>query len=377
MARKSKKPAGSEAKRHPTDTEPVVLADHGWFFVGGRYEARADGNYMTGTMYVERFVPENLRRPYPVVMFHGAGQTGTNYTGTPDGRRGWAHDFLRAGYTVYVVDQPARGRSVHTPAHVGALIQKPGGAAAIERDFTAPEVAKLWPQAERHTQWPGSGRQGDPVFDQFFASQVEMLEDRTEVERLNRDAGAALLDWIGPAIVMVHSQSGPFGWLIADARPELVKAVLSMEPNGPPFHDVTFNGGADWYGYDDQPSRGWGITRIPLTFDPPASTPEELNPVRDEESAGPDRVPGFLQAEPARKLPKLAGIPILIVAAEASYHAAYDHCTSNFLTQAGVEHELVYLQNEGLRGNGHMIMLERNNHEVADLLIAWLGEHVA
>ena len=52
-----------------------------------------------------------VTRPFPVVMIHGGGQTGTNFTGTPDGRRGWAHDFLRAGYEVYVVDQPGRARS--------------------------------------------------------------------------------------------------------------------------------------------------------------------------------------------------------------------------------------------------------------------------
>ena len=65
----------------------------------------------------------------------------------------------------------------------------------------------------------GSGVKGDPAFDEFFASQVEMLTDRTAIETLTRDAGAVLLDRIGPAILLTHSQSGPFGWLIADARP--------------------------------------------------------------------------------------------------------------------------------------------------------------
>jgi pimeloyl-ACP methyl ester carboxylesterase len=32
-----------------------------------------------------------------------------------------------------------------------------------------------------------------------------------------------LLDRIGPAIVVAHSQSGTFGFLIADKRPNLVK----------------------------------------------------------------------------------------------------------------------------------------------------------
>ena len=40
------------------------------------------------------------------------------------------------------------------------------------------------------------------------------------------------------------------------------------------------------------------------------------------------------------------GIPILIVVSEASYHAPYDHCTSEFLHQAGVQHEFVRLPDD-------------------------------
>jgi hypothetical protein len=79
-----------------------------------------------------------------------------------------------------------------------------------------------------------------------------------------------------------------------------------------------------------------------------------------------------LQHEPARKLPNLAGLKIAIFTAEASYHAPYDHCTSAFLTQAGVAHDFILLHERGLRGDGHMVMLERNNHAVADEMITWL-----
>lgn len=67
---------------------------------------------MTDGMYVDKFFPADQWQPYPVVMFHGGGQTGTNFTGTADGRCGWAHDFLRAGYAVHMADQPERGRWV-------------------------------------------------------------------------------------------------------------------------------------------------------------------------------------------------------------------------------------------------------------------------
>lgn len=363
-------------KKHPTDLEPIPLADHGWFYAGGEYVGQGGehggGHMLHGAMYVERFVPANQTKPYPVVMIHGAGQTGNNFTGTPDGRRGWAHDFLRAGYTVYVADQPARGRSGQSPSFYGDYARRPGGNVPVEQRFTAPETAKLWPQAERHTQWPGTGQKDDPAFDQFFASQVESFADPDETERMNQKAGAALLDRIGPAIVTVHSQSGSFGWLIADARPKLVKAILAIEPNGPPFFDVEFRGAPEWFAFGAKPSRKWGIARIPLTYDPPVKSPDEIERRLEDEPPSPGHVRCYIQAAPARRLPNLAGIPILILAAEASYHAAYDHATSKYLTQAGVENDFVRLEDVGLPGNGHMIMCESNNHEVADFLLGWL-----
>jgi pimeloyl-ACP methyl ester carboxylesterase len=70
-------------------------------------------------------------------------------------------------------------------------------------------------------------------FDQFFASQVPYVQAANVTQVMNRDALVALLDKIGPAIVMTHSQSGAYGWPVADARPDLVKAVIAVEPSGP------------------------------------------------------------------------------------------------------------------------------------------------
>jgi pimeloyl-ACP methyl ester carboxylesterase len=361
---------------HPTDLDPIMLSDHGYFFVGGNYAHRDRSSVMSGAMYVEKFIPVDQSHSYPVVMFHGGGQTGSNFTGTPDGRRGWVHDFLRAGYAVYVVDQPERGRSGHSSRVIeeeDALLLY--DATRTEQRFTSPAKHKLWPQSRHHTQWPGSGEKGDPVFDQFYASQVDGIADGAEVERLNQNAGAALLDKIGPSILLTHSQSGPFGWLVADKRPKLVKAILALEPNGPPFREINLRGGCEWYDYQEEVERTGGVTRIPLTFDPPLEDGEELTADLQPLSDNPELVTGYLQANPPRQLPNLQNIPIMIMVAEASYHATYDHITSSFLKQAGVAHELAYLANEGFKGNGHMVMLEKNNHEVADMMINWLIEN--
>ena len=83
----------------------------------------------------------------------------------------------------------------------------------------APERFNLWPQARLHTQFPGTGKPGDPAFDAFYATQFPSIVDFAKQQALNRDALVALLDKIGPAILLTHSQSGAFGWPVADARP--------------------------------------------------------------------------------------------------------------------------------------------------------------
>jgi hypothetical protein len=64
------------------------------------------------------------------------------------------------------------------------------------------------------------------------------------------------------------------------------------------------------------------------------------------------------------------------VVSEASYHAPYDHCTSQFLTETGVPNDFVRLPERGIRGNGHMMMLEKNNLEIAALLEGWTRESI-
>ena len=353
------------------EKRPLEIADQGCFYVGGRYVDGKSGRSRLGQMFVQYQVPAKRRYPHPVVMIHGGGQTAVNFISTPDGRRGWADDFLASGYAVYLVDQPGRGRSGYFGGY-GESIHR--DAATIAGRFSAPETKKLWPQAELHTQWPGNGID-DAAFDQFYASQVASMTDIAALEAMMREAGAALLDRIGPAILLTHSQGGPFGWTIGDARPRLVKGILAIEPNGAPVYEQKFKGAPDWF-EDESITRPCGITRGPLAFSPDAKNASEMRFERQERADGPGLVRCWLQAGTARKLTNLAGIPILIVTGEASYHAPYDHCTSRFLEQAGVEHDFVRLADVGIRGNGHMMMLEKNNLEIAAFLREWIEKRV-
>ena len=166
---------------------------------------------------------------------------------------------------------------------------------------------------------------------------------------------------------MTHSQSGAIGWPIADARPKLVKAIIAAEPSGPPFANAVFG---------TEPARAWGVTDIPMTYDPPVTDPKQISVVQQAVADGPNLERCRLQAEPARRMPTLAGIPILILAAESSYHAVYDHCTAKYLAQAGVANTFVRLEDVGLRGNGHMLMIEKNNLEIADFIAQWVEKNV-
>ncbi len=352
---------------------PLVISKQGYFFVGGKYFDAPDGKFLSGHMYVEFQIPKKLTKPYPLVMFSGGSQSGLNYTGTPDGREGWAQYFLREGYAVYVLDQPSRARSAHQP-EVGAVGRTPVDRA--QQQFTAPERKMLWPQAKLHTQWPGKSDPGDPTFDQFMGQQYPSLASFPRQQELNRDAGAALLDKIGPAVLFTHSQSGTFGWLVADARPALVKAIVAMEPSGPPVRDNVTKGAPEWF--EDGPvTKPYGLTAPPLAYSPPLEKPEDLKFARQEKPDGPDLVRCWEQAEPARKLANLQNIPVLVVQTEASYHAPYDHCTVKYLRQAGVmKTTFVRLADVGIRGNGHMLMLEKNNMEIAAVAAKWMKENV-
>jgi pimeloyl-ACP methyl ester carboxylesterase len=355
--------------------EPLSIAEQGYFFVGGEYSKNAQGQQIrTNQMFVQYQKPAVQKYPYPVVMWHGGGQTGTNFLATPDGREGWATYFLRQGFSVYVVDQPARGRSGFFTDVYGKT-RKPNAQAMSDR-FTAPQLKAQYPQAQFHTQWPGSGVAGDPIYDQFFSSQVEDIEDVNVIEKLNLAAGVALIEKIGPSVLLTHSQSGSFGWLIANAKPELVKGIVAIEPNGPPLYEMNLEKeGEDFY-KDGPIGRVWGITRLPLKFNPPAQEAQDLKLVRQAKPDAQNLVRCWVQPTPARELTQLKGKPILIVSSHASYHVPYDHCTSKFLSDAGVSNTYVRLPDVGIKGNGHMMMLEKNNLEIAQFLTNWITGHI-
>jgi pimeloyl-ACP methyl ester carboxylesterase len=357
--------------RAADDDPPLALARDGFFYVGGKSTTVNGKTYVVGQMYVEMRIPAKQTHPYPIIMVHGGTRTGTTFTGTPDGREGWAQYFARRGYAVYVVDQPGRGRSGYLADAYGP--QRLADGESGQRRYLQQEKYKLWPQAYLHTQWPGNGEPDDPVTLQMVGSYVPEIEDFTKQQFLNRDALVALLDKIGPSIVLVHSQAGAFGWPVADARPTLVKAIVGVEPNGPPVHGVEFIGAPDWF-KEGPVALSYGLSSVPLTYAPAAANASEMSFVKEDKADGPGLVTCWKQKEPARQLINLQKMPIMVLTSEASYHAPYDHCTVTYLQQAGIKPTHIRLAELGLKGNSHVMMQEKNSKEIAAVIAQWLDK---
>src|SRR5260370_21561242 len=79
-----------------TPKHALDLAEWSYFWLGVERAKLARGTVVNGTqMYVEYWIPTQVRHPYPLVMVHGGGGQGTDWMGTPDGRPGWAGYFLQ------------------------------------------------------------------------------------------------------------------------------------------------------------------------------------------------------------------------------------------------------------------------------------------
>src|SRR4029079_5066848 len=173
------------------------------------------------------------------------------------------------------------------------------------------------PTAHLHTQWPGSGDPDDPLVHPFAAGAGWLPADFAAANAMEREHGAALLDEIGPAILMSASAGAPMGWLTADARPSLVSAIVALEQIAPPVL-VDPNLGV---------SLDWGLTASSMTFDPPAASSDEL-----KQAQGGDWT---LHAEPPPEPAALTEIPIAILESEAPWFACSCPATAAFLEQAG------------------------------------------
>jgi pimeloyl-ACP methyl ester carboxylesterase len=310
------------------DGAPLVIAKQGSFFVNGQLvhapvnfgepsETWIPGKVVINHMYVQYQIPANRSHPLPVIMVHGGGHTGKTYEETPDGRDGWGTHFVRRGFATYIVDDPNRGRSGYDVTSTNLARQ---GLApltdiplisryAAERAWVAfrfgPEFGVPYPGL----QFPIEAAE------QYYAQLVSTYRNPEEIDKITA-ALIALVDSIGPAILMLHSQSGGPGMLTAEARPDLVKAVINVEGSCAITEDAL--------------KSAW--TRVRL----------------------------------------------LTVAGDFREPADEEACrtTMRSINDAGGHALHISLPERGFHGNSHMMMIEKNNLEIANWLIGWIHLNV-
>ena len=148
-----------------------------------------------------------------------------------------------------------------------------------------------------------------------------------------------------------------------------------VEAAGSSFHEIAKVGPPDYFKNEGM-SKPWGFTRTPIDFEPPLGAPTDLLIEEQKKADAPDLAKCWLQKEPARQLPKLKGIPIMLLHAEASFAMPTAHCGAAFLTQSGVQNDFLKLADLGIHGNGHFMMLEKNNLAIAAVIARWLDRRV-
>jgi hypothetical protein len=310
--------------------EPIALRDLGSFHVGGRLieitgqpikevvftpggvPAKVDpnGRYQVEPMYVQYFLPQNRKGSLPLLLWHGGGLTGVTYETKPDGGEGWMTYFIRRGWDTYVSDAVERGRSGWTNTFKGDAVHLPFGD-PWERFRIGPPGSWNDDPAKR-TIYPGTQFPTD-AYAQFMKQGVpRWLTSDDQIVA----AYIELVDKICPCAVLVHSQSGSFGYKVLEARPDKVKALVAVEP-----------------------------------------------------TLGGDKT----------KAASVKGTPILVVIGDnAKDHPRWSRIRQNSVEyatafkEAGGSIDIVDLPDAGIKGNSHTVMMDKNSGEVADLIQKWL-----
>jgi pimeloyl-ACP methyl ester carboxylesterase len=317
----------------PAAAEPLALAGWGSLHVGGRevvvsgqpvrevlfspggVPARVDpnGTYLMGAMYAQYMMPANRRGAAPLLLWHGGGLTGVSWETTPDGREGWQHYFVRRGWPVYVSDAVERGRAGWT-----MIPEQTGGQhllLTVDNPYERFRIGDGAGSFARGSTLPGNQF---PAERESYLNFVRQIVPRfTTTDALTLEAYLALLDRVGPSVVVAHSQAGLFGWRAAQERPEKVRALVLLEPAA----------------------------------------------VGD-----------------AQKLAALREVPVLMVYGDyIAQDARWPTIRGNgvrfaeAVRAAGGSVEVVDLPERGIRGNSHMLMMDRNSDEVAGVVQAWLA----
>jgi pimeloyl-ACP methyl ester carboxylesterase len=338
---------------------PIAIESQGSFYVGGKRvtgeglfdPSTAEGLSNSGQtfwidqMYVQYQIPANVQR-LPLILVHGGGGTGRVWESTPDGREGFQTIFLRRGHPVYIVDAPRGGRSGF-PSFNGEFGWLDERGPVVPSRTARPGCEHAWTRWRLGPKYPESFPiQAFPMqgVDQFLQHVRPLVSDDPEVV-----CGAliALLEKIGPAVMVAHSNGGLWTWLTA-ARSPIVKAVVAYEPG------FVF-------------PRGQVPDPLPLFQGAQIAGA----PITAAEFAHLARIP--VQVVYGDNIPEQPTSDLVVDGRRAQAAAASLFVEA--LNRHGGKASVLHLPKVGLRGNSHFMFSDLNNTEVADQLSAFLSKH--
>lgn len=344
---------GNALAANAQEQKPITLKTMGSLFFGGTVQKADNGDTFHGDHgYAQFYIPQNARE-YPLIMWHGMGQSGRSWESTPDGREGFQAILTRHDWPVYIVDQPRRGRAGYT----GAAADDPGAVPTTAREGGVWSAFRngQWEPGQKATLYPNVQFPADAAsIEQFFRQQTPNtgIEPRNNAHRaFMGNTMAALLDQTGPSVLITHSNSGQYGWFTAMRAPELVKAVVAYEPGQLAFPE------------------GERLADVPFR----------------NQLAGQMQVPIIVSQEDFLKLTRM---PIIVIygdniVAELSdvfneevWRMSYARARQfvDTVNKYGGDATLVSLPEIGFKGNTHAPFADLNNQEIAAHLETWLKE---
>jgi pimeloyl-ACP methyl ester carboxylesterase len=322
--------AGGDHHKHRGSLD---LKAQGSFYVGGELftipsrvasgTTPEPGIISINHAYVQYQIPDDKEYRYPILMVHGGGHTGKTYETTPDGREGWYTSFTRRGFSSYVFDDPNRGRACCEPTelHLVRMGLLPNTAIPNMNIYTKQAAWATFRFGPTYPDvYPGQ-RFPMAAMDQYAPQWVLTYRDAEESAKIT-NAIVAAIDKIGPLILMVHSQSGPLGLAAAVQRPDKVKGFVGIEPAG---------------------------------FGLPAGTD-----------------PAVLKRTP---ILNIFGDYVALSAGSTGWLNS-SNTTAGLVNAAGGNMTVTPLPTLGILGNSHMMMMDNNNEQIADIIEKWIKRNV-
>jgi pimeloyl-ACP methyl ester carboxylesterase len=280
------------------------------------------GTVTVDQIYVRYQTPVGPAGP-PLVLIHGCCLTGKTWETTPDGRMGWDEYFVRRGHPTYVIDQAWRGRSASDPSAINAAhLGKIPNDQIPSVSFVGREIAwgifrfgPAYGQTYPNLQFPTE------ALDEFWKQMVPDEAGYLPSPNPTVPALSLLARKLGGAVLISHSQSGIYPFQTAVFSPADVAGIIAIEPA-------------------DCPKATGDLT------------PYKAMPVLVVFGDYIDLSPGWV--------PRLAGCRAFVAA----------------LNAVGGRAKLTMLPEIGVHGNSHMMMQDKNNLRIADLLLDWIAANV-